>query len=85
MTCFDICLFQISFLHICITYTKSFINYFIPIFQFLQYWNKLLSIKYVTIGTVSHYAKHMNNIKEVHTKETIMTSDNITEAVNQKQ
>ena len=38
----------------------------------------------MTIGTVPHYAEHMNNIKVVHTKETIMTSDNITEAVIQK-
>ena len=47
-----------------------------------QYYYK---IKYVTIGTVPRYAKHMNNIKEVHTKGTIMTSDNITEAVTRKQ
>ena len=39
----------------------------------------------MTIGTVPHYAKHVNNIKVVHTKETIMTSNNITEAVTQKQ
>ena len=27
----------------------------------------------------------MNNVKVIHTKETIMTSNNITEAVTQKQ
>ena len=86
MTHFNICLSQISFLHIYITYTRPF---YILIFQFLKYQNKLLSIllhnKYITVGTVPHYAKHMNNIKVVHTKETIMTSNNNTKGVTQKQ
>ena len=34
---------------------------------------------------IPHYAKHMNNVKVVHTKEIIVTSNNITEAVIIKQ
>ena len=40
-------------------------------------------MKYITIGTIPNYAKHMNNVKVVHTKET-MAGNNITEAVTQK-
>ena len=40
-------------------------------------------MKDITIGTIPNYAKHMNNVKVVHTKET-MTGNNITEAVTQK-
>ena len=62
-----------------------FISY-IPIFTVL---NKLLSIyytiKYITIGTIPHYVKHMKNVKVVYTKETITTSNDFTEAVTQKQ
>ena len=42
-------------------------------------------MKYITTGTIPHYIKHMNNVKVLHTKETIMTSNNFTEAVTQKQ
>ena len=42
------------------------------------------TIKYITTGTIPHYVKHMNNVKAVHTKETIMTYNNSTEAVTQK-
>ena len=34
---------------------------------------------------VPHYVKHMNNVKVVHTKETIKIYNNFTEAVTQKQ
>ena len=38
------------------------------------------------MGTIRHYVKqHKNNVKEVHTKGTIMTRNNFTEAVTQKQ
>ena len=42
-------------------------------------------MKYITTGTIPHYIKHMNNVKVLRTKETIMTSNNFTEAVTQKQ
>ena len=31
--------------------------------------------------TIPHYVKHMNNVKVIHTTETITTSNNFTEAV----
>ena len=42
-------------------------------------------MKYITTGTIPHYIKHMNNVKVLHTKETIMKSNNFTKAVTQKQ
>ena len=41
-------------------------------------------MKYITIGTIPHNAKHMSNVKVVQTKETIMTSNSCTEAVTQR-
>ena len=42
--------------------------------------------KYITIGTIPHYVKqNKNNAKVVYTKGTIMTRNNFTEAVTQKQ
>ena len=47
----------------------------------MQYY----TIKNITIGTIPYYVTHMSNVKVVHTKEKIMTSNHFTEAVGRKQ
>ena len=85
---------HLSFSNFIFTYLQNLYQVFLQIilFQFFNFCSikrnccqYYYTIKYITNGTVPHYAKHMNNIKEVHRKETIMTSGNITEAVTQKQ
>ena len=60
-------------------------------FSIFTVLNKLLSILlynkkiYQNGGTIRHYVKqHKNNVKVVHTKGTIMTRNNFTEAGHPK-
>ena len=41
-------------------------------------------MKDITTGTVPHYAKHRNNVKVVHTKETIMSRSSHPKTINGK-
>ena len=79
--------FEITRFNIYITHTKSVYKLYsnFPTFTVLNSFQYYYTIKYVTIGTVPHYTKHTSNVKVVHKKETIMLSNNITEAVTQKQ
>ena len=38
-------------------------------------------MEHITTDTIARYVKHMNNVKRIHTKERIMTSNNFTEEV----
>ena len=89
MTHFEVCLSQISFLHIYITYTKSFYKLHLN-FSIFTVLNKLLSmLLYDKIYHNWDYSSlrktHEQRWSSTHTKGTIMTSNNITEAVTQKQ
>ena len=65
---------------------------FINLFKFLKVSNNSITTtwfqyytKDITSETIAHYVKYMNNIKIIDTKETIMTNNNFTERVTQKQ
>ena len=73
----SIYLFQISF-YFYITYTKSFHKVYSNLKIFTVTKKLLLILLYnkenITTGTTRHYLKHMNNVKFIHTKETILIS-----------